>query len=224
EHPSRANTEKEFIMKAREVLARGGNVYVPVFGVGRAQEILLLLHNYSWDVPIHLDGMSQDVTDLIINDKACRDPKLLRKAAEKTIYLHGRIQRARAMKQQGIFVTTSGMLTGGPVLDYLKENYNDQKSAFLLTGFVIEGTNGRTLLDSGYVVVDGAKLKVKAEYHQYDFSAHAGLSDLRMLIQKLNPKTLILVHGDDDALNNLAAENKKKRTVFIPKLGDEIVV
>ncbi|MBN2421183.1 MBL fold metallo-hydrolase [Candidatus Woesearchaeota archaeon] len=225
EHPDRKQTEKEFLAKVREVIRRGGTVFVPVFGVGRAQEILLLLNKEKWNVPIYLDGMAQEVTDLIIQQNSCKNQRALIDAKNNTNYIEGRENREKAVRKQGIFITTSGMLSGGPIMDYLKFGYQNPKNAFLLTGYVIEGTNGRLLLDEGSVFLEGKKINVKAEYVQFDFSAHSGMSELKRIIQKLNPRKLILLHGSENSIKNIANEEKKKnRDVFTPNIGDEIYI
>jgi putative mRNA 3-end processing factor len=225
EHPNREETEKNFMNKAKETIKRGGSVFIPVFGVGRAQEILLLIHTQQWNTPIYLDGMSQEVTDLIIQNNWCKDLDAMKYARSNTTYLNGRQEREAALQRQGIFITTSGMLTGGPILQYLKEGYADARNSILLTGYVIEGTNGRLLMDEGSIFLEGKKVMVKAEYHQYDFSAHSGLNELQRMLQKLNPKKLILVHGDPSSLEGLAEDQRKKgRDVFIPGIGDEIYI
>jgi len=94
-----------------------------------------------------------------------------------------------------------------------------------LTGYVMEGTNGRLLLDEGMIFLDGKRVKVKAEYHRYDFSAHAGLAGLLQIIKRLNPKTLILNHGDPEAIMHLAELAKKEgKEVYTPQLGTSITI
>ncbi len=223
EHQERKKTEREFLNKIEEVINRGGRAFIPSFAVGRAQEILLLLHTQKWKVPVYLDGIGKDITNLTIEHGACKDKEALMQARAKTIFISSKKEREDAARGQGIFVTTSGMLTGGPIIDYLKAGHQDPKNAILLTGYVMEGTNGRLLLEEGMVFLDGRKTKVHAEYKQYDFSAHAGLEELRQIIKKVNPKKLILVHGSEEALANLEQiERKQGREVYVPTLDSEI--
>jgi len=61
------------------------------------------------------------------------------------------------------------------------------------------------------------------EYRQYDFSAHAGLSELKQLVKRINPQKLILMHGEPDALEKFAETQRKNgKEVFIPEIGSEI--
>jgi len=223
EHPDRKKTELEFLAKIKETLRRGGKVFIPAFSVGRSQEILLLLHSQKWNVPIYLDGMGKDITDLIIEHEAAKDSETLKRVKNKTIFVNGRSDRERAMKRQGIFVASAGMMTGGSIIEYLKEGHQDKRNSILLTGYVAEGTNGRLLLDTGTIFIDGRKTKVKAEYQQYNFSAHAGLSELKELVKKINPQKLILIHGELESLEKFAeSERKNGKEVFIPEMGSEI--
>lgn len=223
EHPDRKQSEKELIAKIKETIKRGGQAVVPVFGLGRAQEILLLIQSEKWDVPVYLDGIAEDITNLVIQENTCRDNDKLAKARGKTIFIKGMNERQLALKTQGIFITTSGMLAGGPIIDYLKETYSNPLNSILLTGYVMETTNGGLLMKEGCVFLDGKKVKVKAEYKQFDFSAHAGMSELKQMIKTLNPRRVILIHGEPVGLENMANYVRSLgKEVFIPKPGSEI--
>ena len=131
--------------------------------------------------------------------------------------------REQITKEQGIFITTAGMMDGGPVISYLKSLHRDQKNSIILTGYQAEGTNGRLLMEEHAVFIDGAKMKVKAEHKQFDFSAHAGLSDLKEYVNAIKPKKIALNHGDVGSEDNLAKELRNQGyEVFTPKLNDVI--
>ena len=132
-------------------------------------------------------------------------------------------QRHNIAKEQAIFLTTSGMLTGGPVLDYVKEHFHDPNSAILMTGYQAEHTNGRLLLQEGKIFIDGWKTHVKCFVENHDFSAHAGRTDLRNLVKKTNPRYLVVQHGEPDSVQEMAdwAEALGFK-VFAPNVGDSI--
>lgn len=223
EHPNRQQTEKEFLMKVKEVLKRRGKVFIAAFAVGRTQEMMLLLDSEKWNVPIYVDGMGKDMTEIMINHDAVKDKTKMLNAKNKVEIIRGSSQREDALKKQGIFIASAGMMTGGPIIQYLKQGHQDPKNAFLLTGYVDTGTNGRMLLDEGTVFIEGRKTKVQAEYEQYDFSAHAGESELKELVETLKPKKVILIHGELNAMEKFADYLRKKGIeVFIPELGSEI--
>jgi putative mRNA 3-end processing factor len=223
EHSERKKTETEFLDKVEEVLKRGGSVFIASFAVGRTQELMLLLHTRNWDVPVYIDGLGRDITDLVIEHAACKDNQALIDARTKSSYINGRADRETALQGHGIFVASAGMMTGGAIIEYLKQCHQDPKNAFLLSGYVDDGTNGRMLLDEGSVFIEGRKTKVKAEYKQYDFSAHAGLSELQTLVKKINPRRVILLHGEDDALTEFADWlRKNNKDVYIPAVDSEL--
>ncbi len=223
-HPPRKRTEEEFLRMVKKTVQRGGNALIAAFAVGRAQEILLLLDRQKWNVPISIDGMAVKATKIALdNPSTLRDPKALQLAFRKAKTVHGFKDRRRAAAQGGIFITTSGMLTGGPIMDYIKLCAQDKKSAILLTGYQGENTNGRLLLDEGCVFIDGVRTRVRCAYNQFDFSAHSGLPELKKMIKKLKPKTLVLLHGERKSMESLASWARQQgcRTI-IPKLGEKI--
>ncbi len=226
EHPDREKEKDLFLKYIKDGIKTGGSVIIPVFGVGRAQEILLMLHDLDLDVPIFLDGMAKKVTDLFINSpKFLRDVKEMKQAIRDVEYAKGNHMRERVVKDQGIFVTTSGMMSGGPVMSYMKHLWNDSRTSILLTGYQAEGTNGRLLLESGKFNLDGQIVRVKGKVRKFDFSAHSGLAQLSELIKKVNPKILLINHGDPVAEDKLAIVARKMGIeVHTPNLGDSFEI
>lgn len=224
DHPPRQQTEKEFLKEIGETIARGGSVLVPVFAVGRAQEIMLLLSKENLGIPVYLDGMAKEATELILDfPKSVKNAAELRDAYEKTRFVKGGIQRKNIVKSQGIFITTSGMVTGGPVIDYLKHMCAEPRNSILLTGYQGEHTNGRMLMENGHVFIDGWRTKVNANYKQYDFSAHAGQSGLKKMVKDMNPQKIVLNHGDPAAINAMHEWADMVDIVsYAPNIGDKI--
>jgi len=113
-------------------------------------------------------------------------------------------------------VTTSGMLDGGPVLRYLEAVRDDPRSAILLTGYQVEGSNGRRLIEEGAIEVDGVDVKIKCEWQKFDFSAHAGHDELVRFIEGCDPQRVVLMHGDK---RELLADALDGREVMLPVEG-----
>lgn len=204
DHPPRKTTEKRFLEAVRQTLDNKGSVLVPAFGVGRAQEMLMLLQDLNSDVPIYIDGMAVEVTrNFLKYSKFIKDAGKLSDAFGNTYLIKRYQDRKEAEKKQGVFVTTSGMLTGGPVMEYLKTFVKHSNYSILMTGYQAEATNGRSLLESGIVNVDGYKLKAHCKYQNFDFSAHIGLKQLQSVIKQVNPQKLILNHGDEPSIENM---------------------
>src|SRR3989344_513629 len=118
EHPVRTKTERDFINAVRTAIGRGGNVLVPAFGVGRAQELLLLLAKEDLGAPLYMDGMAKEVTELLsAYPTSIKSAGELKSAFANCKQVKGQLQRLNLLRQstnQGVYLTTSGMLTGGP--------------------------------------------------------------------------------------------------------------
>jgi len=222
-HPLRKNEEQKFLNKIEETVRRGGSVLVPAFAVGRAQEVLCMIATRKFGVSVYLDGMAKKVSNMFLRKPdVIRNNSVLAKALNSVRFVKGWRERKEIVKEQGIFVTTSGMLDGGPVIDYLSSLYFNQKSSVLLTGYQAEGTNGRLLLEDGKVYIDGIRMKVRGDVVKYDFSAHAGQKELAGLINQISPKNLMIQHGDPGSVTALGKLFSKKCKVYMPKLGETI--
>jgi len=228
EHPDRFDTELKFIDKIKEVLKRGGKVVIAGFAVGRIQELIMILADARLNVPIYVDGMGNKINQLLLtyskNSNDIRDYKAFKKSLKRIIPVKGRNFRNEIVKEKkAIYVSTSGMLTGGPVITYLKEIWDDSRNAILLTGYQVESTNGRLLLDTGKLFLDGIQVNVKAEYHKFDFSAHAGLKEMDTYVKRMNPKKIILNHGDEEIIDYFSKYlTKKGYNVIVPELNKTI--
>ncbi|HKJ96946.1 MAG TPA: MBL fold metallo-hydrolase RNA specificity domain-containing protein, partial [Thermoplasmataceae archaeon] len=73
---------------------------------------------------------------------------------------------------------------------------DDQKSAIFLTGYQVEGTNGRSLVETGRIKIAGATVKPQMQVEFFDLSGHAGHDDLVKFIKGCEPEKVILCHGD----------------------------
>src|SRR3989338_46561 len=148
DHEERAALEEHFIDTIQKTIARGGSVIIPAFGVGRSQEILIILERMQLSVPVYLDGLARKISEILFHDsRELRDAALLRKSLKKAVMVKNYAHREQIIKKQGIFLTTSGMVEGGPVVSYIQHFYNDMKSTILLTGYQAANTNGRRLLN-----------------------------------------------------------------------------
>lgn len=226
--PSRDELEPAFLDAVRRVVGRGGGVLIPVFAVGRAQEILITLGKQRWDCPIYYDGMAKEVTRTVLthqSDYVINKDLLNAMHFDRTQHVTSEDHRERAAGERpAIIVAPSGMIQGGPAIHYLKRMWNDQKSAVFLTGYQVKGTNGRHLLEEGYVSIDGWRTNVKCEVQKFDFSGHADIEDIKKAIWAVNPKRLIVQHGDEESVANVVAWAKEQTPfeVYGPGIGDTI--
>jgi putative mRNA 3-end processing factor len=217
-HPPRLKTEYALLKKIEEVSQRGGTAIIPSFAVGRTQEILLLLKDSKFE--FWLDGMGKKVNKIYLGyPEFIRSPKRLRQAINRTREVRNVHARSRAANAD-VVVTTSGMLDGGPVLNYVDAVRNDPKSAILLTGYQVEGSNGRKLIETGYMDFLGVSEKVNCEVLKYDFSAHAGHNELLAFAKDCSPEKIVLMHGDEREIlaGDLKAEGFE---VLLPQNGEK---
>ncbi len=223
-HPKRSGMEKEFRDKITETLNRGGIALIPAFAVGRSQEILMVLKDIGY--PLYLDGLAKDITRIFLGyPEYIRDPKLLQDSANDAIWIEHNNERRDILSEPCIIVTTAGMLSGGPVLYYLQRLHRDRNNSIFLTGYQVKGTNGRLLMDEGYVIdpLDNSRIRVEMEKHQFDFSAHAGRNSLKKIVKIAKPETVIVVHGDPDSCISFGGWLRDYgKNVYIPAAGDTI--
>ena len=195
EHPNRHELELELLDRIDDIVYRGGHVVLPAFAVGRTQEVLLMLEGSGHEV--YLDGMGKTVNQIYMDNGAfLRSAGALHSADEGVRYVKSESGRSRA-KEADVIVTTSGMLEGGPVGQYLREFARDPRSAVFLTGYQVEGTAGRRLMDDHVIDIDGATVPVECEVEYFDFSSHAGHSDLVDFIKRCSPENVVVMHSDD---------------------------
>lgn len=197
EQEPRRDVEQTFLDHVDRVLDRGGKVVVGSFAVGRTQEMLMVLNQNGYNMAV--DGMGVKVgKDYMDHPEFVADPGKLKKAFDDAwvVYNHG--HRKKALRDCDVFVTTSGMLEGGPAMFYIENLRDDEKSAILTTGYQVEGTNGRKLLDEGKMDFRGVEQEVKMEAANYDFSAHAGHSELVQFAHDCGPDRVVLFHGEGD--------------------------
>ncbi len=219
EHPSREETEIRFIEKIEETLDRNGKVVIPAFAVARTQELMMVMKKL--DMEYWIDGMSNVVNEIFARHgsflKDSHEFKIARKYARK---VRNNSDRKKAL-ENGLIIASGGMLEGGPVLHYISKIKDDEKSSILITGFQVENTNGRMLLDTGYIELNGNKHKVFSEVSTFDFSAHAGNSELLKFIEKTKAETVILCHGEN---REIMFSQIIDKNVLTPKSGEKFEI
>jgi len=216
EHEPRRETERRFLDKIQEVVERGGRAIIPAFAVGRTQEIMLLLRDSGYD--IWLDGMGRQVNRLMLQyPEYLTSATNLRRAMQRVREVRSPRGRERHAMKGEVIITTSGMMDGGPVLSYLQRFKNDPKTAVLLTGYQVEGSNARMLREKGYVDIDGELTRVECEVDFFDFSAHAGHSGLVELARAVDPEDIVLCHGDN---REALAEDLSDFNLHMPREGE----
>lgn len=227
EHTPREQLERAFVDSVRETLYEGGDVIVPVFAIGRTQEILMVLEAH--DVPCYVDGMGTDVTHIAREyPEYLRDPRGLKRAWNHAETVDPR-DRDAALGDGRAIVTTAGMLSGGPALHYLPKIHDDPTNKICLTGYQVEDTPGRRALDEGRIEVDGRVLPLSCQVELHDFSAHADDAGLKAYVEAAvanGVERVIAVHGDEPSCVALADWARESLGVAAeaPSVGDTLEV
>jgi uncharacterized protein len=235
--PSRQQATEEFSSLTNKVLARGGKLVVPVFAVGRSQEVMLVLEEKMREgkiprVPVYLDGMIFEATAI-----HTAYPEFLNSQLRTQIFQQGdnpflsdvfhRIdsQQMRASvldsKEPSIVLATSGMMSGGPVMEYFRAWAPEEKNGLLFVGYQAEGTFGNRLQRgvSEATFLDGprqASVPVKLEVATIEgFSGHSDRVQLMNYVGSLDPRPqrIILNHGEESRILDLASSLHKRYNV-----------
>ncbi|NYZ77309.1 MBL fold metallo-hydrolase [Candidatus Micrarchaeota archaeon] len=221
DHPPRKELENQLIAEIRETVESGGTVLLPAFSLGRTQELISVIRKYDRSVPLFVDGMGKELSRIYLKYPGyLKDAKEFRKALQSVTLVSSIPDRKRATQIPGVIVTSAGMMSGGPVLNYLFNVNSESKVIF--TGYCVEGTNGWKLLNEDHITKDGQDLVVDLPVEYLDFSAHAGKSDLLKFIQAANPEKVILVHGDKPELFAEELARDFGFDAIAPLLGERI--
>ncbi|MFB2937625.1 MBL fold metallo-hydrolase [Aerosakkonemataceae cyanobacterium BLCC-F154] len=243
-HPNRKAQESALLEAIAEVVKNGGNVLVPAFALGRAQEIILAIRTsavfHKLQIPIFVDGLVRAVTD-VFRDNLTLLPQAVKNFAQQkqepffdpsspspVIPITSPKQRPLAMAKPSVIIASSGMLTGGPSIYYASTLLERENAAIFISGYTDEESPGRLLqnLNTGdTVTLEGKELNVRAQVRKFNLSAHADKVGLTQVIHRVNPQHLILIHGSHEALHELsrAGDLKEKYYIHIPSVGEEIV-
>ena len=148
-HSSLNAARKDLVSFVLRTLNNDGSAILASFGLGRAQELLSLMAAsiddgvFPDDVPIYIDGMIRQINPIYAKFASLR-------TASTFCEISGQADRqdvARAaLRQPSIIVTTSGMLTGGPVVEYARHLLPDPRNRIVLTGYQDEGAPSNALL------------------------------------------------------------------------------
>ena len=222
----------------KDTISQNGKVIIPSFGVGRAQEVLLVLDDYmkSGLLPktkIYMDGMIGKAMRIHRHNVIyCREElqkRILMNDDDpfKSVNFHNvttRQQRSKIMfgDEPAIVVTTSGMLTGGPVLKYIESMAKHPQNKLILVGYQADGTLGRAI-ESGAkeVSIDGRKVDINMKIEKYHLSAHADRQQLLSFAGRIKGlKDIFIVHGEPSRSAELQDGFKEKYNAVFPNLAD----
>jgi uncharacterized protein len=224
------DNDLEFVQLVKDTIAKGGKALVPVLGSGRAQEIMLTLHHFMYNTgelpktPIYVDGLVWDITAI-----HTAYPEYLNSNVRKLIFHKdqnpflaevfkevGSNQERQQIIQSGdpcIILATSGMLVGGPSVEYLKGLADNPNNSLAIVSYQGEGSLGRRIQrgDREIAFTNGANqelLQIKCNVVTFDeFSAHSSRKQLLSFIYKCSPrpKKVIVNHGESSRCLDFAS-------------------
>jgi KH/beta-lactamase-domain protein len=218
--PPRDQVEETFVRLANETLKQGGKVLIPIPAVGRAQEIILVINEHMKrkdliEAPVFIEGMISEATAIHIAFPEYLSRELKYKILEEdenpfsseyfTVVEHPS-NREEALREGGaIIMATSGMLEGGPVLEYFSSIASSERNRVLFVSYQVQGTMGRRVLDGSRqvsLVGEGGKIKIVDVNCRVDriegFSGHSDYNQIFRYVQKLRPKLqrIFVGHGE----------------------------
>jgi Cft2 family RNA processing exonuclease/dsRNA-specific ribonuclease len=223
-HADRKMAEARLVQTIAGTVEAGGRVLVPAFAIGRAQEVLLILKDalrskQMPEVPVFVDGMVRSVCGVYAQHERYAAPALAREIrAAGHPFFSGQIRQVKSPQDRKgvldagacVIVSSSGMLRGGPSAYYAEALAAREKDAILITGYQDEESPGAALLK--LAAAEGPRqlrlgdrtVDVRCRFSAYSLSAHADRMQMVGLIEALQPRTVVLVHGDRAAKEALS--------------------
>lgn len=226
--PSRVEAEERLTSIVNETLQRRGKVLIPVPAVGRAQEIMLVLDGYMKrglmkEAPVFIEGMISEATAIHtaypeylgreVRHSILHDGVNPFQSDYFTIVEHPNVRQEVIDGEPCIIMATSGMLEGGPVIEYFKGLANNPNNTIVFVSYQIDGTLGRRVqkgLSQATMVNSEGKLDVvdvKLEVEAIEgFSGHSDRRQIVNYITHLQPKPerVIVCHGEKAKCLNMA--------------------
>lgn len=218
-----------------------GNVLLPAFAIHKSTVLLQFLYELFQEHPelnkfnVYLDSpMAIESNSIIANSKEYWGDKwsddVFNWDKVTTVSDFQQSQAVSSMKN-AIIISASGMLSGGRIVaSHLPKILPQKDSCIVFTGFAPEGTLAHKLLttEKKTISLNGKPIPIHASRHKVSFSGHADKNELTELIKTSNKKRLkkvFLIHGDDDAQEELKDELQRHLNdvdVIIPKYKEMI--
>jgi KH/beta-lactamase-domain protein len=226
--PDQGIVYNSFTETINKTLTSGGKVLIPVPAVGRAQEIMLVLDKEMKEgrlieAPIYIEGMISEASAIHMSYAHYLGQDVRRSVShginpfqsEYFTVVNGWGKRDEVLKDQNpaIIMATSGMLEGGPSVEYFKEIATKENNKMIFVSYQINGTLGRRMLDGNTNEVSmmdkNGKVKViplKCKTQKIDgFSGHSDFNQILSFVSRIKPKRVLVNHGERTKSENTAS-------------------
>jgi len=224
-----------------KTVKRKGVVVIPVFAVGRAQELLYYIYllkvsgAIAADTPVYLNSpMAVDATEIFnlyhgehrLSAEQCR-------ALFSTAHVVNSIEQSKALNEAKgpmIILSASGMASGGRVVHHLKAFATNAKNTILFVGFQAAGTRGAAMLDGAESIkIHGEYIPVRAHVELIsNLSAHADYSEILDWLAGFEsaPEKTFIVHGEPVAADAMRRhiEERLHWQVVVPEYLETVVL
>jgi uncharacterized protein len=217
----------------KETFEREGKVLMPVLGSGRAQEVMIIIERLMREkkipeVPVYLDGMLWDITAI-----HTAYPEFLNRNIRQQIFhkennpflspIFKRVgshkERQQIILEEGpcLILATSGMLAGGPSVEYLKNLCSGEKHSLIFSCYQPPGSMGHRIREGETEIVtreNGKQqvLKIKMDVHKVEITNHSDRKQLMNYVKRCNPnpRKVIVMHGEASRCLDLASSLHKQ--------------
>jgi Cft2 family RNA processing exonuclease len=236
---TRASEERRFSEALRAAFERDACVLIPVFALGKTQEILAMLYKFRRqrllpEFPIYIGGLSSKFTD--IYDRRTHTTrrqmprlKLMRDVAP--YILNDETVRDTPVRGGRVYVLSSGMMIPKTLSNvFARRIIENPIHSIFFVGYANPESPAGLLRDAGTggeVALDPNKPRqqIRCNIEQFQFSAHATRESLIDYAKRISPKKILLVHGDPPAVEWMRATLSKELSdseVIVPTPGLEI--
>jgi hypothetical protein len=221
--PTRKEAESIFLEKIKKTIEDKGKVLVPILGVGRAQEIMMIVENASKegllpDVPVYVDGLVWDVTAIHTAYPEFLAPNLRTQIfQDKNQFTSETFRRVGSPQERQellegppcIILATSGMLVGGASVEYFKALAEGKKNSLIFVSYLGPGSLGRQVQEGlKEAKIEDQTFPIKMNVSSIDgMTGHAGRNELINFINTINPmpRRIIVNHGEPSRSLDLAS-------------------
>jgi len=197
----------------KRVAQRGGSILIPVFALGRTQEILAALALLMQEgklrrQPVHIGGLGRvftEIYDLEAHRTHRQHSNLILHEALELAVLEKRALQQIGLKGGRLFALTAGMLSEKTAaFEMAARMIEDPNQAIFFVGYTDPDTPGGRLrvapLGERFLLSEKAgQLTRRCELLEFDFTAHAQREDLLDFVGRVSPRTVILGHGNEAA-------------------------